>query len=290
VYLIYRTKAAHNAYSKFSPELALLKLLNKKLISFPSGCLQEVLYEDFVKHEDGAVCKNCGYADAVCDDERNQRSFDLRNKYFDFIIANSPLPSTRIQKEMVRYKSVDLDVYRPEIKVPEKFKLPRSENLRVLHSFYNKDRLHQGKNIKGSTHVLAALERLKSEDYPVEYFYLTDTPLKEMRYYQVQADIVVDQLIYGWWGSAAIEGMALGKPVVCYLAPTWKKIFLERFPEYNSLPIVEANTENIYEVLKKLATDKEYRERKGKESRQFAREHFDVRKNARELEKIFLDL
>lgn len=290
VYLIYRTKAAHNSYSKFSPELALLKLLNKKLISFPSGCLQEVLYEDFVKHEDGEVCRNCGYADAVCDDERNQRSFTLRNRHFDFIIANSPLPSTRIKKEIVRYKSVDLDIYRPDIEVPEEFKLPPSENLRVLHSFYNKDRLHQGKNIKGSPHVLAAIERLESEGYPVEYYYLTDIPLKEIRYYQVQADIVVDQLIYGWWGSAAIEGMALGKPVVCYLAPTWKKIFLERFPEYNSLPIVEANTENIYAVLKELVKDKDYRGRKGKESREFAQKHFDVRRNARELEKIFLNL
>ena len=290
VYLIYRSKAAHNSYSKFSPELTLLKLLNKKLVSFPSGCLQEVLHEDFVKHEDGKVCGNCGYAEAVCDDERNRRSFTLRNRHFDFVIANSPMPSTRIQKEMIRYKSVDLDIYRPDIEVPEEFKLPSSENLRILHSFYNKDRLHQGKNIKGSPHVLAAIERLKSEGYPVEYYYLTDIPLREMLYYQVQADIVVDQLIYGWWGSAAIEGMALGKPVVCYLAPSWKEIFLQRFPEYNSLPIVEADTKNIYEVLKRLATDKDYREQKGKESRQFAEKHFDVKKNARELETIFLTL
>jgi glycosyltransferase involved in cell wall biosynthesis len=111
-----------------------------------------------------------------------------------------------------------------------------------------------------------------------------------MRYYQVQADIVVDQLIYGWWGSTAIEAMALGKPVICYLSPSWKEIFLKRFPEYTSLPIVEGNTQNIYEVLKRLTTDKDYREQKGKESRLFAEKHFDVKKNARELEKIFLTL
>ena len=39
-----------------------------------------------------------------------------------------------------------------------------------------------------------------------------------MRYYQVQADIIVEQLIYGWWGSTAIEGM-LGKPVTVILIP-----------------------------------------------------------------------
>jgi hypothetical protein len=39
-----------------------------------------------------------------------------------------------------------------------------------------------------------------------------------------------------------------------------------------------------------LTTDKDYREQKGKESRLFAEKHFDVKKNARELEKIFLTL
>ena len=40
---------------------------------------------------------------------------------------------------------------------------------------------------------------------------------------------------------------------------------------------------NRYEVLKELVTDKEYRERKGKESREFAERHFDIRKNAKEM-------
>lgn len=290
VFVVFRNKDSYTIYRKSSPELAILKMLRKKIISFPTGCLEEVLYEDFMEHENGQVCKNCGYEQSVCNDEKNARSFRLRNKYFDFHIANTPIPSKRVNKIMVRYKSLDLDEYHPHIEIPKQFKLPVSQGVRILHSFYDKHRLHDGKNIKGSPHIIAAIDRLKSEGYSVEYHYLKDIPARNMRYYQVQADIVVDQLIYGWWGSAAIEGMALGKPVVCYLSPSWKKIFLQSFPEYTSLPIVEANTGNIYEVLKKLATDKEYREQKGKESRQFAQQHFDVRRNARELEKIFLKL
>jgi len=61
-------------------------------------------------------------------------------------------------------------------------------------------------------------------------------------------------------------------------------------PEYDSLPIVEATCENIYEVLKELVVNKEFREAKGKESRVFAERHFDVVKNAAELEKVFLNL
>ena len=37
------------------------------------------------------------------------------------------------------------------------------------------------------------------------------------------------------------------------------------------------------EVLKELVADKEYRERKGRELREFAERHFDNRKNAKEM-------
>ena len=100
-----------------------------------------------------------------------------------------------------------------------------------------------------------------------------------MRFYQVQADIVVEQLLSGIWGSTGVETMALGKPVVCYLRQSWKDYFFESFPEYDSLPIIEANIENIYDILKKLVIDEAYRLQKGKESREFAINHFNPTKN-----------
>jgi hypothetical protein len=274
----------------YSIELSLLKLFNKKFFFFPNGCLQEVLKEDFQEHEEGEVCRNCGWDEGVCNDEKNQITFDILNRYFDYVIANTPIPSVRVRKHLIKERTLDLNIYNPNLEVPQEFLLPPTRNLRILHSFYDENRKHSNKNIKGSPYILAAIERLKKEGHPIEHFFLNKVPLRQMRFYQVQADIVVDQLIYGWWGSAAIEAMALGKPVICYLTPLWKKLFLERFPEYASLPIVEANTENIYEVLKKLVIDKEYRKRKGKEARLFAENHFDVKKNVFELEKIFLNL
>ena len=32
-----------------------------------------------------------------------------------------------------------------------------------------------------------------------------------------QADLVIDQLLAGWYGGFAVETMAMGKPVVCYI-------------------------------------------------------------------------
>jgi hypothetical protein len=84
--------------------------------------------------------------------------------------------------------------------------------------------------------------------------------------------------------------MGLGKPTVCYLSPDWKRHFLESFPEYEDLPIIEATTETIYAVLKRLLDDEPYRRSKGNEAREFAKRHFDVQRNVPEFQQRLLAL
>ena len=127
--------------------------------------------------------------------------------------------------------------------------------------------------------MIKAIEDLKNEGYKIKYLYIQDKHLKEMKYYQVQADIVVEQLIYGWWGSTGVETMSLGKPVICYLRESWIKNFHNYFPEIKSLPIVEANVFNIKDVLRNLITDQVYRNKVSSNSREFAEKFFDVNKN-----------
>ena len=45
--------------------------------------------------------------------------------------------------------------------------------------------------------------------------------IKVVRYYQVQSDIFVDMLTYGFFGANVREALMLGKPAVCYLRPEW---------------------------------------------------------------------
>lgn len=268
-----------------SPELALLRLLGRKLIFFPNGCRQEALRADFSQHESGRVCANCALAEGACDDRVNQAIFDLVNRYHSLVIANTPIPSRQLPgKAQVRFLSLDLEVYRPHLPIPSDVPPLSAGRIRIMHSFFDAKGRHGSKNIKGSPFVATAVARLADEGYPVEYYYVDGVPLREMRYHQSSADVIVDQLIYGWWGSTAIESMTLGKPTVCYLTPGWKRLFLEAFPEYDDLPIIEATTDSIYGVLKRLLEDEPYRRRKGEEARRFAERHFDVRRNVPELE------
>ena len=277
--LLMRNKWKHPV----SCTLALAKFFGIKIIVSPSGCMQQETKENFMKLDEGNVCGNCGWSKETCNDERNNSNFDLVRRYADMMVGFGEMDSSQFKMTHFKYKSLDLDLWKPDLEIPEEHRLPKTTKLRILHSFIKENRENNGKNIKGSPSILSAIKQLKAEGHQVEYLYVNDIHIRDMRYYQVQADIAVEQLIYGWWGSTGVETMALGKPVVCYLRPSWKEFFFKTFPEYTALPIVEANTQNIYKVLKELVENKKYREKKGRESREFAEQHFNVKKNAKEL-------
>lgn len=55
---------------------------------------------------------------------------------------------------------------------------------------------------------------------------------------------------------------------------------------YRELPVVEATTLTIYDELKQLVIDEEYRARQGAAARRFAVEHFNPTENARALAEL----
>lgn len=268
----------------FLIELWLAKLFGVKLIFLPAGCREDESKEKFSLLDGGKVCDNCGMWNR-CNDDLNKITYARIRRYFNLVVGVGAIDSTQFCMQHLKYKSIDLSLYSQKLRIPIEYQLPATSNIRIMHSAYLKKsgRDWQGRNIKGSPFVLAAVERLKNEGYPVEYFYVHDKPSNQMRFYQAQADIVVDQLIYGWWGSTFVETSALGKPVVCYLRPSWKEFFLKTFSEYKSLPVVEANPNTIYHALKSLVTDYDYRVKKGEEARSFAEMHFDPQKNTIDL-------
>lgn len=267
----------------FVYELWYARLVGCLLVYLPTGCLDNDLKSTWMQLEAGNICGNCGSFDR-CDDVANSLNFRRIRRYFAFAIGNDSeaKASRELVERRIKYKAIDLDKWKPDLEIPERFRLPPTTKIRVLHSNFLKKsgRAWQGRNIKGSPFVAAAVERLAAEGHPVELLSIEDVPSRDMRFYQAQADIVVEQLIYGWWGSTGVETMALGKPVVCHIRPSWKQFFLATFPEYTDLPIVEADVHTVYDALKRLVVDAAYRAERGRASRRFAEAHFNPAANA----------
>jgi len=267
----------------FSLELHILKKIFKKHIVFQStGCREEYLKKDFKKFDNGKICGNCGYYD-TCNDEINAKNFDLIKKYSELNIGYGFVNSNQYKQHHFKYKSIDLELFSPSISIPRKFLLKKFDGLTIYHSSFIKEsgRDLNGKDIKGSKYIIKAIDKLISEGFKIRKLILTDIPMKDLRYYQVQSDIVVDQLIYGCYGSTGIECMALGKPVISYINSESKKFFLKNFDEFDDLPIIEANPGNIYNVLKELVEDSEKIKHIGFRSRKFVEKQYNPKINSK---------
>ena len=165
---------------------------------------------------------------------------------------------------------VDTQMWAPNIDVPDEMKFEREPGeILIFHAVGNFDkRAKSDRNIKGSGAVIAAVERLQAEGYPARLVFKTGVPSKDMKFYQVQADIVVDQLNYGRYGASARECMALGLPVISRFIPEQP----EGVPASRALeecPLIHADETTVYDVLKDLLDHPEKRQAAAEASRKY---------------------
>lgn len=255
----------------FRINLFLAKLFGCRILYLPSGSPDEEMPNVI------AALGNDEEGVAVRDTKAMELHFSLLRRYSDLNIGYGVLDSTQYKATHFKYKSIDLDLWSPNISMPHEMILPSTNKIRILHSFmFGKERVvAQTGNIKGTKYVVDAVERLRAEGYEIELLSFDDVPTAQYRFLQVQADIVVEELIRGTWGSTAVECMALGKPVVTYVRSDWEARYYRLFPETRPLPLVNANKWTIYEVLKKLVDDASLRREIGIRSRRFAEHHLN---------------
>ena len=216
----------------------LLKRLGKKIVYSNNGCLARVSQTSFASWGKRPVCADCAWRGnpAVCSDDGNLRWGAFRNEVADFqVIVGGNRADYNIDPricEVPEFYCLDEQVWRPDLEIPanRRLDLPAT-TIKIYHSvgmMESRTWGRESRNIKSTHNYLRMLERLKREGHDVEMISFHDVPNKEVRYYQLQADIVVDMLTYGFYGANIREAMMLGKLVVCYLRPEWLRAPAER--------------------------------------------------------------
>ena len=133
---------------------------------------------------------------------------------------------------------------------------------------------------KGTEDVIRACAEL-----PVDLEIVEGLPNEEARRRYAAADIVIDQLLNGWYGVFAIEAMAMGKPVVTFLRDDTLAETERTFGV--TVPIVSANGETLVQQLRPLVESPELRARIGAASRRYVEQLHDVDRIAGQLETIY---
>jgi hypothetical protein len=126
---------------------------------------------------------------------------------------------------------------------------------------------HRG--AKGTRYILDAVQRLRAEGLAFDFDLVEGVPRRDALRRLVQADVVVDQLLAGWYGGLGLEAMALGKVLVAYIRDT----DLHFVPEdlRRELPVISATPSDIADVMRRLiATPREELAKRGRAGRAFA--------------------
>jgi glycosyltransferase involved in cell wall biosynthesis len=136
---------------------------------------------------------------------------------------------------------------------------------------------------KGTPTVIKVINELKKK-YIFDFRLIQGISRHEALQQIQQADIFLDQFIVGDHGMAALEAMAFGKPVLCYIKPSM-------IDKYSSdFPVVNANQVNLGQVLESLLKDGHLRNEIGKRSRAYVEKHHDAFQLAYRLLDIYQEL
>ncbi len=144
------------------------------------------------------------------------------------------------------------------------------DTIKILHA-------PNHKAIKGSSFIVNAVDTLKKEGYNVELVFKQGVSNKEFLDIVKDADIVVDQLIMGWYAMFSMEAMALGKPVVCAMREDLVSLFENTgCVDVGEFPMINAGPTTITDVLRKLIDEKQTLNGIGKKSRAFVEKYHSL--------------
>lgn len=117
--------------------------------------------------------------------------------------------------------------------------------MRVLHA-------PNHRLIKGTKFLLQAIDRLKKKGLNIELVLLERVQNEEVRRQMFLCHVVAEQFIMGWHGLNGAEGMACGKPVLCFMREDLRQLYA-LFSFAGDCPImntpidkIEENLENLY--------------------------------------------
>lgn len=204
---------------------------------------------------------------------KKRRSFE--KKYLDAEIVCAPQYSPFAPHAMLIPLGIDLKQYEYV-----QFDIKKNEALKVLHAATSRKK-------KGTKYLIEAVEKLKAEGLNIELVLCEDVSHAKLKEKFKECHVSVVALLGGWYGTAGIEAMAIGRPIISYLRPEF--IAYTDLDE-DDIPIINANAQTIYEVLKDTYHKRFDLPALGARSRLFVEKNHSYLKLADKLSEIYTSI
>lgn len=187
-------------------DLEIARRLGKPIIFTLQGCDVRLAGESSARYAH-TPCRQgaCSiFSDCIAQHDARRRQFvmDVLPRCDRAFFLNPELGWYVPEGVFLPYSSADIEaiaVYEPQLDRPP----------RIVHA-------PTDGSIKGTPAILAALEELRGKREFELVLVQNLTHAEALAVYRT-ADLVIDQVLAGWYGGFAVETMAMGKPVLCYL-------------------------------------------------------------------------
>lgn len=224
-------------YDRFSTiDLRVAKLLGRKRFMTLQGCDARLAGEGNLRN-DWTMCATgrCSLYQTCVEvlDARRRHMISEVLPFFDRVFYLNPeLGHVVPEGQFLPYASVEIEKF--DVKFPSPEGRPR-----IVHA-------PSDGSIKGTPMILDALEQLRSR-YDFDLILVEKKTHEEALALYRSADIAIDQILAGWYGGFAVEMMAMGKPVACYIREQDMKFVPEAMK--NDLPIFRINPGSLVEDI-----------------------------------------
>jgi glycosyltransferase involved in cell wall biosynthesis len=241
-------------------DIPYLKKLNKKIIFHFCGCDIRDSKRVIAQYEISA-CKECW--PMLCSQNQDV-AYEMATKYADAVFVSTPDLLEFIPGAIWIPQPIQLEVFDEIAKNLKPSSESSTERIKIAHAPTNQ-------KIKGSKYLIQAVEDLQSEGLPIELVLIENMPYHQALEAYASSDIIVDQLLVGWYGQVSLEMMALGKPVICYI----REELRQHMPD--EVPIVSADPLTIKQVLRDLILQRETWANLGANGRKYVEVHHDAK-------------
>ena len=200
-------------------------------------------------------------------DRMIRKRLEFEDKYVDYKLCC--LPSHFRLAEAFNSKidqllplAIDIEKYQ----FTEQNIKPENEPLIILHAPTNRI-------LKGTDLIIESISQLKNDGYNIELRIVEGITHEQLMDEYKKCDIFIAQVGLGWYGTVALEAMAIGRPTCAYID---EQIF-DYIDYSNDIPVININKDTIYSVLKELIESKDKLFEIGLRSRKFVENYHDIR-------------
>lgn len=150
--------------------------------------------------------------------------------------------------------------------------------LRILHAPTNRE-------FKGTKYIENAIDELLIEGQPIELIIVENITHNNLIEEYIKCDLFIDQISIGWYGTAALEAMAIGRPTCAFIDDRYFKYISYS----NEIPIINIDNNNITKQLRGLIENKDKLPEIGLKSRVFVEQYHDIKSLTNKLINIYIN-